>query len=177
MCRSTRLHPEPARSIVIYRGPVILAQFRLQNGCDLIWAHTGDDPYLFETVASVPDEFVLFGYQLRDRGATHVEAVIESAAIRLRPILMTSFCTAFGSVPLMIASGAGAESRQAIGAAVFFGTMFSLLLTLFVVPALYALLARNTRSPHYVSDLIERLPTGWSWPWAQRSGCPGVRRS
>jgi hypothetical protein len=57
----------------------------------------------------------------------------------------------------MIATGAGAESRQAIGSAVFFGTIVSLALTLFVVPALYALLARNTRSPHYVSDLIDRL--------------------
>ena len=110
---------------------------------------------------------VEFANQLRDRGATHVEAVIESASIRLRPILMTSFCTAFGSVPLMIASGAGAESRQAIGSAVFFGTMFSLVLTLFVVPALYVLLARNTRSPHYVSDLIERL--------TERAGVTGAQ--
>jgi multidrug efflux pump len=100
---------------------------------------------------------VEFANQLRDRGIEYVEAVIESAAIRLRPVLMTSLCTAFGAVPLMIASGAGAESRQAIGSAVFFGTIFALVLTLFVVPALYALMARNTRSPHYVSDLIERM--------------------
>jgi len=70
---------------------------------------------------------------------------------------MTSLCTAFGAVPLMIATGAGAESRQAIGSAVFFGTLVSLALTLFVVPALYTLLARNTRSPEYVSQLIDRL--------------------
>jgi multidrug efflux pump len=100
---------------------------------------------------------VEFANQLRDRGTEYVEAVIESAAIRLRPVLMTSLCTAFGAVPLMIASGAGAESRQSIGSAVFFGTIVALVLTLFVVPALYALLARNTRSPHYVSDLIDRL--------------------
>jgi len=100
---------------------------------------------------------VEFANQLRDRGIEYVEAVIEASAIRLRPVLMTSLCTAFGAVPLMIATGAGAESRHAIGAAVFFGTAFSLVLTLFVVPALYALIARNTRSPHYVSDLIDRL--------------------
>ena len=100
---------------------------------------------------------VEFANQLRDRGIEFVEAVIEAAAIRLRPVLMTSLCTAFGAVPLMIATGAGAESRHAIGAAVFFGTVFSLVLTLYVVPALYALLARNTRSPHYVSDLIDKL--------------------
>ena len=100
---------------------------------------------------------VEFANQLRDRGIEFVEAVIEAAAIRLRPVLMTSLCTAFGAVPLMIATGAGAESRHAIGAAVFFGTVFSLVLTLYVVPALYALLARNTQSPHHVSDLIDKL--------------------
>jgi hypothetical protein len=70
---------------------------------------------------------------------------------------MTSLCTASGAVPLMLAAGAGAESRQSIGAAVFFGTVLSLALTLYVVPALYALVARNTRSPDHVSDLIDRL--------------------
>ena len=100
---------------------------------------------------------VEFANQLRDRGVEYVEAVIESAAVRLRPVLMTSLCTACGAVPLMIATGAGAESRHAIGSAVFFGTMFSLALTLFVVPALYALIARNTHSPHFVGDLIDRL--------------------
>ena len=87
----------------------------------------------------------------------HVQAVIESASIRLRPVLMTSLCTAFGAVPLMVATGAGAESRQSIGAAVFFGTLVCLALTLFVVPSLYALIARNTRSPHYVGDLLDKL--------------------
>jgi multidrug efflux pump len=100
---------------------------------------------------------VEFANQLRDRGLELVEAVIQAATIRLRPVLMTSLCTAFGSVPLMIASGAGAESRQAIGSAVFFGTIISLVLTLFVVPSLYALIAQNTRSPRYVSDLIDKL--------------------
>ncbi len=100
---------------------------------------------------------VEFANQLKDRGMQHVEAVIESASIRLRPVLMTSLCTAFGAVPLMVASGAGAESRQSIGAAVFFGTLVCLGLTLFVVPSLYALIARNTRSPHYVSDLLDKL--------------------
>ena len=100
---------------------------------------------------------VEFANQLKDRGVEHVEAVIQSAAIRLRPVLMTSLCTAFGAVPLMLASGAGAESRQSIGAAVFFGTLLSLALTLIVVPSLYVLIARNTRSPHYISDLLDKL--------------------
>ncbi|MFZ9708728.1 MAG: efflux RND transporter permease subunit [Steroidobacteraceae bacterium] len=100
---------------------------------------------------------VEFANQLRDRGIEFVESVIEAATIRLRPVLMTSLCTAFGAVPLMISSGAGAESRRAIGAAVFFGTVFAVALTLYIVPALYALIARRTTSPHYVSDLIDRL--------------------
>jgi multidrug efflux pump len=100
---------------------------------------------------------VEFANQLRDRGVAFVESVIEASATRLRPVLMTSLCTAFGAVPLMLATGAGAESRQSIGSAVFFGTVLSLALTLFVVPALYVLIARNTKSPHYVSELIDRL--------------------
>ena len=53
--------PTPPRSIVIDRGPAILAQFRLQNGCDLVWAYSGDDPDLFETLATVPTNCVLSG--------------------------------------------------------------------------------------------------------------------
>jgi hypothetical protein len=70
---------------------------------------------------------------------------------------MTSLCTAFGAVPLMLAHGAGAESRESIGATVFFGTIVSLGMTLYVVPALYLLIARNTRSPEYMSRLVEGL--------------------
>jgi multidrug efflux pump len=100
---------------------------------------------------------VEFANQLRDRGVAFVEAVIESSATRLRPVLMTSLCTAFGALPLMLAHGAGAESRESIGATVFFGTLVSLGMTLYVVPALYLLIARNTRSPEYTSRLIDGL--------------------
>jgi multidrug efflux pump len=100
---------------------------------------------------------VEFANQLRDRGVAFVDAVIESSATRLRPVLMTSLCTAFGALPLMLASGAGAESRMSIGATVFFGTLVSLAMTLYVVPALYLLIARNTKSPEYMSRLIEGL--------------------
>jgi multidrug efflux pump len=100
---------------------------------------------------------VEFANQLRDRGVEFVDAVIQSSATRLRPVLMTSLCTAFGAVPLMLAHGAGAESRESIGATVFFGTIVSLGMTLYVVPALYLLIARNTRSPEYVSRLIDSL--------------------
>ncbi len=100
---------------------------------------------------------VEFANQLRDRGDEFIQAVIKSSATRLRPVLMTSLATAAGAIPLMLASGAGAESRQSIGATVFFGCTFAVALTLFVVPALYVLIAKNTRSPQYVSRLVERL--------------------
>jgi multidrug efflux pump subunit AcrB len=66
-------------------------------------------------------------------------------------------CTAFGAVPLLLATGAGALSRQSIGAVVFFGVTFSVLLTLIVVPTVYSLVARNTHSREYVSQLIDSL--------------------
>ena len=105
---------------------------------------------------------VEFANQLRDRGVEYREAVIEAASIRLRPVLMTSLCTAFGALPLMLASGAGAEARQAIGVVVFYGVTISVVLTLAVVPAVYTLVARNTRSPKTIARLIERLRGGQS---------------
>jgi len=100
---------------------------------------------------------VEFTNQLRDRGEEFYSAIARSAAVRLRPVLMTSTCTTFGALPLLLASGAGAESRQPIGVVIVFGVAFSAALTLFVVPTMYALLAKKTRSPHYVSSLIDRL--------------------
>jgi multidrug efflux pump len=98
-----------------------------------------------------------FANQLRDRGVEFNEAIVKGAGIRLRPVLMTSACTAFGALPLLLASGAGAEARQPIGSVVVFGVLFSTLLTLIVIPAFYSLLARNTRSPQHVSRIIRNL--------------------
>ena len=100
---------------------------------------------------------VEFSNQLRDRGVEFIAAAIEAAAIRLRPVLMTSFCTVFGALPLLLATGAGAESRRSIGAVVVYGVTFSLVLTLYIVPVLYTLIARDSRSPQYVSKLIDKL--------------------
>jgi multidrug efflux pump len=100
---------------------------------------------------------VEFANQLRSRGVEYREAVIEAAAIRLRPVLMTSFCTAFGALPLMLASGAGAESLKSIGVVVFYGVVISVLLTLAVVPSVYALVARNTGTPQDVAQRLERV--------------------
>jgi multidrug efflux pump len=100
---------------------------------------------------------VEFANQLRDRGQEFYSAIIEAAAVRLRPVIMTSLCTAGGAIPLITAFGAGAESRRTIGAVVFFGVTVSVVLTLFLIPAMYALLARGTKSPDQVSRDVDRL--------------------
>lgn len=98
---------------------------------------------------------VEFANQLRDQGRSIHEAIIESSTLRLRPIIMTSIATAFGALPLALWQGAGAGSRQTIGVVIFAGAMFATLLTLFVVPVIYAALARFTKSPEYTARLIE----------------------
>jgi multidrug efflux pump len=100
---------------------------------------------------------VEFANQLRDRGLDMKEAVLQAATVRFRPILMTSAATTFGSLPLLLGKGAGWESRQPIGIVIVFGVAISALLTLFIVPALYAQFARNTSSPQKVSRLIEQM--------------------
>jgi len=103
---------------------------------------------------------VEFANQLRDQGMAFTDAIVESATVRLRPVVMTSLCTAGGAVPLLLAFGAGAESRRTIGAVVFFGVTVSVFLTLFLIPAAYALLARGTRSPDHVARQVEALQDG-----------------
>jgi multidrug efflux pump len=85
---------------------------------------------------------VEFSNQLRRRGKSVADAVIEAATIRLRPILMTSFATIFGVMPIAIGFGAGAESRRPLGLSVAGGLLFSTFLTLVLVPVMYTLLSR-----------------------------------
>ena len=111
---------------------------------------------------------VEFANQLRDQGFGRVEAVTRAATIRLRPVLMTSLCTACGSLPFLLATGAGSEQREPIGVVVFFGTTIAVLLTLFAVPAVYALMAGEHRSPRYLAGLIERLRAAAPAPVSSR---------
>ena len=90
---------------------------------------------------------VEFANQLQEQGKAKLEAVVEAASLRLRPILMTTGAMVLGSIPLALAHGAGAESRQQIGWVIVGGLMVGTLFTLFVVPAAYTLLAR-THKPH-----------------------------
>jgi HAE1 family hydrophobic/amphiphilic exporter-1 len=80
---------------------------------------------------------VEFAEQLRGRGMPLIEAAVEAARIRLRPILMTSLAFILGIVPLMVASGAGQEGRHSVGTTVFGGMIMSTLLNLFFIPVLY----------------------------------------
>lgn len=98
---------------------------------------------------------VEFANQLRDEGLTVREAVIEAAALRLRPIIMTSISAAMGALPLMLWAGAGAGSRKTIGSVIFTGSIFATMLTLFIVPVFYDLLARFTKSPEWTARQIE----------------------
>ncbi len=98
---------------------------------------------------------VEFANQLRDEGLSIREAVIESASLRLRPIIMTSISAAAGSIPLIVWGGAGGESRKTIGVTIFYGAIFATLVTLFVVPVFYNLLARFTKSPQTTARRIE----------------------
>ena len=90
---------------------------------------------------------VEFANQLRDEGKSFDEAIIEAAKIRLRPIVMTSLATAAGALPLVIASGAGAASRESIGIVIFAGMLVATAFTLFVIPTAYSVIARRTGSP------------------------------
>ena len=86
---------------------------------------------------------VEFSNQLRKQGKETLDAVIEAASLRLRPILMTTGAMVLGALPLALASGAGAESRQQIGWVIVGGMSIGTLLTIFVVPTVYTLFARS----------------------------------
>jgi multidrug efflux pump len=98
---------------------------------------------------------VEFANQLRDTGLPFREALIEAADVRLRPIVMTGITTAAGSVPLLLSSGAGTETRTVIGTVILAGILAATLFTLFVVPVAYDLLARRTGSPQRVRRALE----------------------
>ena len=100
---------------------------------------------------------VEFANQMRDQGADFDTALLEAAKRRLRPIIMTSITAIMGAVPLIIAQGAGAETRQVLGVVIFGGVLVSTILTLFVVPMAYSLLARRTKSPEAVARELAAL--------------------
>src|SRR5262247_3576407 len=87
---------------------------------------------------------VEFAEQLRGRGMSIIDAAVEAARIRLRPILMTSFAFILGVLPLVFATGAGSASRNSVGTTVFGGMIFSTVLNLFFIPVLYVIVKSLT---------------------------------
>lgn len=88
---------------------------------------------------------VEFANQQQERGVAFLESIIEGASQRLRPILMTTFAMILGTIPLALATGAGAVSRQQMGFVIVFGLSFGTLLTLFVVPTAYYMFATKLK--------------------------------
>jgi multidrug efflux pump len=97
---------------------------------------------------------VEFTNQLREEGKEMFESVVEASVTRLRPILMTSIATVFGAIPLMLSTGAGSESRRAIGTVIVGGVTLSTAFTLFIVPSLYYLIGGFTKPRNYISDQL-----------------------
>ncbi len=100
---------------------------------------------------------VEFANQLRDKGREVRAAILEAAVTRLRPILMTTIATACGALPLALAEGAGAEARSTLGIVIIGGIGFATLLSLFVVPVLYDLLARFARPTGFIAKRLSAL--------------------
>ena len=99
---------------------------------------------------------VEFADQLRDQGLAVNDAVVQAAAVRLRPIMMTLMSTILGGLPLILSTGAGAEARNSIGWVVFGGLGIAVVFTLFLTPVLYKLIARFTKPR---ADESKRLET------------------
>jgi multidrug efflux pump len=95
---------------------------------------------------------VEFANQRKEAGLEIREAVVDAATRRLRPIVMTSLATALGALPIALALGASSQSRIPMGIVIIGGLIFSLILTLFVIPALYTYLTKSVKKPQYQAD-------------------------
>jgi multidrug efflux pump len=102
---------------------------------------------------------VEFINQMRDKGMEFKEAIVEASRIRLRPVIMTAFAAVMGSVPLILAEGPGSASRAALGVVIFSGVTFATFFTLFIVPAVYNLMARGTSSPNAIAHRLDEMRT------------------
>ncbi len=99
---------------------------------------------------------VEFANQLRDEGKDIEKSIIESANIRLRPILMTSISTIIGVLPLVFSSGPGEASRLTVGITVLFGMIFSTFFTLYVIPTIYLAIGKNTKSINHIEKELKK---------------------
>ncbi|MFT3807713.1 efflux RND transporter permease subunit [Arenimonas sp.] len=139
--------------LVILLGSVPLAFFgallflKLMGGSINVYTQIG----LVTLVGLISKHGILiveFANQLQEQGRSKLDAVLEAAALRLRPILMTTGAMVLGSIPLAIAGGAGAEARNQLGYVIVGGMAIGTVFTLFVVPVVYLLLARDHSKHH-----------------------------
>jgi multidrug efflux pump subunit AcrB len=96
---------------------------------------------------------VEFANQKREEGLSKIDAVLEASRLRLRPILMTSFAMALGTLPIALSLGAASTSRQPLGIVIVGGILFSLILTLFVIPAMYSYLSRKPKPVEFGDEV------------------------
>jgi len=103
---------------------------------------------------------VEFANTRREKGMDKMKAALESAVLRLRPILMTTGAMVLGAVPLALATGAGSEGRQQVGLVIVGGLLFGSFFTLFVVPVFYTLLSRERQAlpERETTEEMEELP-------------------
>jgi multidrug efflux pump len=94
---------------------------------------------------------VEFINQVRDEGVEFGEAIVEGSVLRLRPVLMTAVSTIVGALPLVLMEGPGSTSRNVLGIVVLFGVSVATLFTLYLVPAIYSIIARRTGSPDAIA--------------------------
>ncbi|MEE2921378.1 MAG: efflux RND transporter permease subunit [Pseudomonadota bacterium] len=149
-----------------YRHPVIImlcVPATLAGGLAGIWL-TGNSLNIYTQIGLIMliglaakngILIVEFANQLRDEGHPFRESIREASLARFRPIIMTSLTTAAGALPLILSSGAGAETRAAIGVLILFGVIVAALVTVLFVPTAYALIARGTGSPGDVARKLE----------------------
>ena len=133
-----------------------LAALQLSGGTLNVYSQIG----LITLVGLITKHGILiveFANQLRQQGRDVTTAVIEASSLRLRPILMTTGAMVLGALPLALATGAGAESRQQIGWVIVGGMSLGTLLTIFVVPTVYSLFARR-RVPGEITDEAPAMP-------------------
>lgn len=101
---------------------------------------------------------VEFANQKREEGLSRMEAVLEASRLRLRPILMTSLTMALGTLPIALSIGAASTSRQPLGIVIVGGILFSLILTLFVIPAMYSYLSREPKHVDFGDEVKPPAP-------------------
>ena len=150
-----------------YRHPVIImicVPATLAGGLLGLWA-TGNSINIYTQIGLIMLVglaakngilIVEFANQLRDEGMAFHAALKEASMARLRPIVMTGLTTAAGTLPLILSSGAGAETRAAIGVVILFGVIAAVLVTVLFVPTAYALIARGAGSPGDVARRLEQ---------------------